>query len=94
MEKEAYLVDPFREKPGTGVIGRMLDVLQRYNHSVSGIGINDGSEILDGDNDAGTSHTEVIGSGGVDQFYRASVSDVLSADTMKGYFDSINGESV
>eukprot|EP00550_Attheya_septentrionalis_P002628 CAMPEP_0198287972 /NCGR_PEP_ID=MMETSP1449-20131203/6625_1 /TAXON_ID=420275 /ORGANISM="Attheya septentrionalis, Strain CCMP2084" /LENGTH=988 /DNA_ID=CAMNT_0043986049 /DNA_START=140 /DNA_END=3106 /DNA_ORIENTATION=- len=91
MEKEAYLVDPFREKPGTGVIGRMLDVLQRYNHSVSGIGINDGSEILDGDNDAGTSHTEVIGSGGVDQFYRASVSDVLSADTMKGYFDSING---
>eukprot|EP00591_Stephanopyxis_turris_P001661 CAMPEP_0195515260 /NCGR_PEP_ID=MMETSP0794_2-20130614/6394_1 /TAXON_ID=515487 /ORGANISM="Stephanopyxis turris, Strain CCMP 815" /LENGTH=42 /DNA_ID= /DNA_START= /DNA_END= /DNA_ORIENTATION= len=40
MEYEAYAMDAFKEKEGTGVLGRMLDAMENQGLSVGSIAIN------------------------------------------------------
>ena len=91
MERETYYVDAFREKAGTGVLGRMLDILQAKNQSVGPIGINTMSLILDGDPVMSRSQ-DIIRSGGAEMFYPKSVSSSNSRDTMLNHMASLNSK--
>jgi uncharacterized protein (DUF1501 family) len=48
MKKQCFLVDAFKEAHNTGILGRMLDVLQGYGHAVSGIAVDSKDHPLDG----------------------------------------------
>jgi uncharacterized protein (DUF1501 family) len=99
MLKEASLVDAFREEPGTGIFGRMLDVLGEKNFSVGAIGIDKTSEALSG-NSALARATEVIGTGGAKNLYFRRM-DPLGAfadsrratNIMLPLCESLNGET-
>ena len=49
MAREAALLDPYRRKPGTGVCGRMLDVLKRNGYQTSANSVDANSKMLTGD---------------------------------------------
>ena len=91
MTEEAEYVDAFREEVGTGVLGRMLDVLQLQNYSVSPNAINSNSGILSGNPQLSRS-VDVISAWGLDEFYARSTSDTLSTEAMKSTFQNLNGE--
>jgi uncharacterized protein (DUF1501 family) len=99
MLKEASLVDAFRDEPGTGIFGRMLDVLGEKNFSVGAIGIDKSSEALSG-NPALARATEVIGTGGAKNLYfrrmdpRGAFADSLRAtNIMLPLCEALNGET-
>jgi uncharacterized protein (DUF1501 family) len=48
MKKESLHVDAFREGAGPGVLGRLLDVVERQGHSVGATAINARSPMVDG----------------------------------------------
>ncbi len=48
MRRESQFVDAFREGEGPGVLGRMLDILERQGHAVSATAINGRSLMIDG----------------------------------------------
>ena len=48
MRAESHAVDAFREGDGPGVLGRMLDILERQGHAVGATAINSRVEIIDG----------------------------------------------
>lgn len=49
MKKESHHVDAFREGLGKGVLGRLLDVVERQGHAVGATVVNSRSQMLDGD---------------------------------------------
>jgi len=94
MEQEAYAVDPFKEKTGTGVLGRMLDVLEDNNYFVGSMGIGRHGACLQGDAERGRA-VDVVQQGGVHWFYGElhKVAEDVEPDTMKTYFNALNGET-
>ena len=48
MKAESHVVDAFREGEGPGVLGRMLDVLERQGHAVGATAVNSRVSIVDG----------------------------------------------
>ena len=48
MRAESHVVDAFREGDGPGVLGRMLDILERQGHAVGATAINSRVDIIDG----------------------------------------------
>jgi hypothetical protein len=93
MQNEAAYVDGFRENVGTGVLGRMLDVLQQKNYGVSAVAIDRHGPVLDGNSKFGRP-VDVIKRSGVDRFYDdvGSPSDALTDDEMKDAFRTLNGD--
>ncbi len=83
MEREAYRIDPFSDVPGTGVLGRMLDVLQSKNMTVGPISIDKRSVVLNGSPDIGRS---------VDVIPRRGPS-TLYDDDFKDSHDALNAET-
>jgi len=94
MEAAAYAVDPFLDLTGTGVLGRMLDVLEQEGYLCSSLGINIPGACLNGDPIINRP-IDVIRSGGQHWFYSEAhkVSENVEPDTMKTYFNAINGET-
>jgi len=43
MQEEAQTIDPYEEEPGTGILGRMCDILNRDGYSVAPFAIQDAS---------------------------------------------------
>lgn len=98
MELEAQFVDALRQSPGTGVLGRMLDVVSEKTDKFgvklapASIGINDNAPILAGS--AGTGRrVDVVSSGGIDEFYRREVSSEFDKDEMRDLFKTVNGRT-
>ena len=48
MKLESHVVDAFREGEGPGVLGRMLDILERHGHAVGATAVNSRPSIVDG----------------------------------------------
>lgn len=48
MKHESFVVDAFREGAGPGVLGRMLDLMERHGNSVGATAIDARAAILDG----------------------------------------------
>ena len=48
MKLESHVVDAFREGEGPGVLGRMLDILERHGHAVGATAVNSRVQIIDG----------------------------------------------
>jgi hypothetical protein len=48
MKKESHEVDAFKEGEGPGVLGRMLDVLERNGEAVGATAVNSRSVMIDG----------------------------------------------
>ncbi len=48
MKFESHAVDAFREGDGPGVLGRMLDILERRGHAVGATAVNARVQIIDG----------------------------------------------
>lgn len=48
MRRESQVVDAFREGEGPGVLGRMLDILERHGHAVGATAINGRVQMIDG----------------------------------------------
>jgi hypothetical protein len=92
MENEAQVVDALRQHVGTGVLGRMLDVLGNEGFIVAPFGINDGAPILEGDAVLAR-QVDVIKHSGVDKFYFRGVSDEVDTDEMKEHFKNLNNQS-
>lgn len=92
MEDEAAFVDGFRENVGTGVLGRMLDVLQQQDFGVSAVAMDRHGPILDGNSKFGRP-ADVIKRSGIDKFYDnvGSPSNALTNDEMKDAFKDLNG---
>lgn len=91
MMKEAEYVDAFREKAGTGVLGRMLDRLQGDGFAVGSVGINSAGAILDGDPSLARS-SDVVSSGGISNLYPQTASPgTHNRDAMMSHFLSLNG---
>jgi uncharacterized protein (DUF1501 family) len=92
MQEEAAYVDSFRENVGTGVLGRMLDILQQKNFSVSALSIDNFGRILDGNSNLGRS-VDVMRRDGVDEFYSVgSPSNTVTSKEMKTTFQLLNGD--
>lgn len=93
MQKEAGFVDAFRENVGTGVLGRMLDVLQGQGYSVSSIAVDQYGVILQGDSSLNRP-VDVVKGSGIDLFYdgSGSPSSSQSSESMKNDFKTLNGE--
>lgn len=93
MMEEAGFVDAFRDNVGTGVLGRMQDILQQHNYSVSAISIDEHGSILDGNANFGRP-VDVINRWGVDHFYDyvGSPTTAVSSDDMKADFMKLNGD--
>ncbi|KAL3937927.1 MAG: hypothetical protein SGBAC_007063 [Bacillariaceae sp.] len=93
MQNEAAFVDAMRENVGTGVLGRMLDVLQQKGYAVSAISIDGNGPVLDGNSRFGRA-VDVVKRNGVDRFYDSvgSPSDAVTLDDMKSAFNSLNGD--
>ena len=53
MKKESHFVDAFREGAGPGVLGRLLDVIERQGHAAGGTVIDSRSQMIDGDPSTG-----------------------------------------
>uniref|UniRef100_A0A7S0KZ56 DUF1501 domain-containing protein n=1 Tax=Asterionellopsis glacialis TaxID=33640 RepID=A0A7S0KZ56_9STRA len=92
MMKESEYVDSFRKKSGTGVLGRMLDILQMNNYSVNANGINGHAEMLNGDPSVPRG-VDVIRSDGLDAFYPETTTSSTSKDDMKAAFRQLNAMS-
>jgi uncharacterized protein (DUF1501 family) len=91
MAMEAQLVDALREHVGTGVLGRMLDVLGTEGYNVGPFGIDREAPILEGDAELAR-QVDVIRNSGAEPFYPRKVSDVSEAD-MIDHFKTLNGAS-
>jgi len=83
----------FSEIPGTGVLGRMLDILEGSDHSVAAFGINDDAPILEGGVDFGR-QVDVVKGNGADWFYDRGLSTNADPDYMDTYFSLLNQETV
>jgi len=90
MMFEAAWVDAFKEKQGTGILGRMLDILQDKNYSTSSYGIDVGSLILNGDLEL-SRPVQVVPNTGLLPFYPKSPSSSLGTAAMRSHFRSLNG---
>lgn len=78
-------MDALREHVGTGVLGRMLDVLEQDGYSVAPFGINNDAPILAGNPSLARS-VDVVNGGGVAKFYpteRLNGNADLSSDVLK-----------
>ena len=53
MKKESHHVDAFREGEGPGVLGRLLDIVERQGHAAGATAINARSQMVDGDPSTG-----------------------------------------
>jgi hypothetical protein len=91
MTLEAQFVDALREHVGTGVLGRMLDVLGTEGYSVGPFGIDRDAPILEGDEELAR-QVDVVRNSGAERFYQRKVSDVSEADMIE-YFKTLNGAS-
>ena len=91
MKEEAAFVDAFRDNVGTGVLGRMQDILQQQGHAVSAISIDELGGILNGNANFGRP-VDVIPRWGVTEFYNrvGSPSDSLSDSTLMNDFIQLN----
>ena len=91
MQEEAAFVDAFRDNVGTGVLGRMQDILQQQGHAVSAISIDELGGILNGNANFGRP-VDVIPRWGVTEFYNrvGSPSDSLSDSTLMNDFIQLN----
>lgn len=68
MKEESLKVDAFKERGGTGILGRMTDSVSN-SMSTSKISLDRSSDILTGDSTFGLK-VDVIGSRGPDEFYK------------------------
>ena len=91
MKEEAAFVDAFRDNVGTGVLGRMQDILQQQGHAVSAISIDELGVILNGNANFGRP-VDVIPRWGVTEFYNriGSPSDSLPDSTLMNDFIQLN----
>ena len=89
---QAGYVDAFREKVGTGVLGRMLDILKGddYGFSVSAISIGTQAAILEGESGLGV---DIVDGSNIGVFYdqSGSPSSSQSSASMKRDFKNMNG---
>lgn len=92
MEAEQEYVDAFREALNTGVLGRLLDVLQGKNYTVTASGINGDSKSLSGDAELGR-FPDVIHWSGLDEFYPKAVSSTFDKEAMKNLFINLNNRT-
>ncbi len=68
MQREAKRVDPYNDSSGTGVIGRMADVLSDFGHNAQGFSVDRYSVALVG-SPAGVGPPMIVNGAGVPQFY-------------------------
>ncbi len=64
MQREAQRVDPYNDSAGTGVIGRMADVLNGFGHNAQGFSVGRYSVALVG-SPTGVGPPMIVNSGGV-----------------------------
>eukprot|EP00586_Coscinodiscus_wailesii_P000799 CAMPEP_0172487324 /NCGR_PEP_ID=MMETSP1066-20121228/16359_1 /TAXON_ID=671091 /ORGANISM="Coscinodiscus wailesii, Strain CCMP2513" /LENGTH=2416 /DNA_ID=CAMNT_0013253867 /DNA_START=62 /DNA_END=7312 /DNA_ORIENTATION=+ len=93
LEQEAYKVDAFQEKDGTGILGRMLDVFEDNGYSVGPNGLNAESLMLGGDPSKGRAIDVVPGSG-IPAFTRQNFDNHRSnIEDIKPIIMELNAES-
>ena len=86
MEQESFKVDAFKQQDGTGILGRLTDILGN-RMATSRIAIDGGSSNLIGDPTIGLK-VDVIAARGPDQFY---VNDTLS---LKQIINKLNNATI
>ena len=68
MKLESHVVDAFREGEGPGVLGRMLDILEKHGHAVGATAVNSRPSIVDGSPTTGRL-ADVISTEGVSRVF-------------------------
>ncbi len=89
MTYEQFYLDPHRKNPGTGVLGRMLDILKKNGYQTSANTVDGSSKIMLGDSFYGNSPVTVT-SGSLDRIDKYST---LSQDKMLNLVKEINGQA-
>ena len=68
MKLESHVVDAFREGEGPGVLGRMLDILERHGYAVGATAVNSRPSIVDGNPKTGRL-ADIISTEGVSRVF-------------------------
>jgi len=92
MVRESNLVDAFREKPKTGILGRLLDVLEKKNYTVGAIGIDKENEALHGDPIV-SRPIDILSQRGSEEFYPRILTNEIDKNEMIDYINSLNSKT-
>lgn len=91
MKKESHFVDAFREGSGPGVLGRLLDVIERQGHAVGGTAVNSRTQMVDGDPATGR-FADVMSTEALPRVFDRNHLRGDSED-LRGFLESIHGET-
>jgi uncharacterized protein (DUF1501 family) len=93
LEKEAYHLDPFKDKQGTGLLGRLLDVFENKGYTVGPNSINSETPMLGGDPQKGRK-IDVVPDTGIPIVTRQHLlGHQNTADQIKPLIMELNSES-
>eukprot|EP00546_Thalassionema_frauenfeldii_P010113 CAMPEP_0178928808 /NCGR_PEP_ID=MMETSP0786-20121207/20156_1 /TAXON_ID=186022 /ORGANISM="Thalassionema frauenfeldii, Strain CCMP 1798" /LENGTH=1403 /DNA_ID=CAMNT_0020604807 /DNA_START=186 /DNA_END=4393 /DNA_ORIENTATION=+ len=92
MQQEQQYVDAFRENVGTGVMGRLLDIMQGKNYTVGPSGINGNSKSLAGNPEIAR-NVDVIHHSGLKTFYERATSSSYDRQEMRDMFVLLNNRT-
>ena len=91
METELYRIDAFKQQTGTGILGRMLDKLEKRNFGITPIGVGQTSIALAGDPST-PRPVDVIPGGGLVDLYPRHLSSAIGRSYVKDKMRMLNAD--
>ncbi|KAL7554934.1 hypothetical protein ACHAWF_018496 [Thalassiosira exigua] len=92
MKLESHVVDAFREGEGPGVMGRMLDILERHGHAVGATAVGGRAPMIDGSPSTGRL-ADIMSVDGVPRMFDRNFLRGSDNQHLRPYLESMHAET-